>query len=767
MDDANANGAAGDKLLNPLHKGAKFVKIKPSKKYPRTYKLDKNNDFLTYSPSKKKASDSRRTCFARKDSYNNVNINDIKEVRTGKSTDTFKAAKVKGTHSAQCFSLVIGNNNDTVDLVATSDAVALQWVTGIRHLKKQSKHIDVKANRDKWIREFFQKADRNNDGCIDFEEVCKLLKQMNLKIDKRHVRKCFQEADTQKSRKHTGEMVDNELDAEEFVRFYSLITRRDEITALFYKYSGDDDYWEAEEFLTFMQTEQRRKELHGKWAEAVIGKYEPNPECQANQVLSLDGFNLFMMGPNGMLMNPYHDKIYQDMNQPLSHYFIASSHNTYLLEDQLKGPSSTEAYIRALQLGCRCVELDCWDGSDGDPIIYHGHTLTSKIKFRAAIEAIDAYAFATSDYPLIVSLENHCSVDQQQLMAAHMKDIFGDKLYTDPVTADMKALPSPEQLKGKILVKMGGFGKPRGKKLKADSNDDGDVSDEDEAADIEAEEVKKESKKKEKQKLDKDLSDLVVLCKSVSFKNFQHSKSTYSFYEMSSFGESKANELSKEQGKQYVDHNKWQLSRTYPGGMRTNSSNYNPVPFWNAGCQIVALNYQTAADEMDINLGKFKQNGNCGYILKPSFMRKESASFDPERPGKIKQRLSIKIISGQQLPKPPGSKEIIDPYVKVSVYGVPADCKDAKTRIIDDNGFNPNWNETKVFDIHVPELCIVRFMVRDYDKTSANDFIGQYTLPLSSMQQGYHHVPLLSKTGDSMGPATLFVKISITEPSKK
>lgn len=52
-------------------------------------------------------------------------------------------------------------------------------------------------------------------------------------------------------------------------------------------------------------------------------------------------------------------------------------------------------------------------------------------------------------------------------------------------------------------------------------------------------------------------------------------------------------------------------------------------------------------------------------------------------------------------------------------------------------GFNPRWGQTLQFQLRAPELVLVRFVVEDYDTTSPNDFVGQFTLPLNSLKQGW------------------------------
>lgn len=215
---------------------------------------------------------------------------------------------------------------------------------------------------------------------------------------------------------------------------------------------------------------------------------------------------------------------------------------------------------------------------------------------------------------------------------------------------------------------------------------------------------------------------------------------------MSSFSEPKTEKLLGASSGEWAEYNKRQLSRIYPAGSRVNSSNYNPVPSWCVGAQIVALNWQTPGLEMQLNAGRFDQNGNCGYVLKPPFLRDPSIPFDTAvGPFPNPMALTITILSGGQLPKPDAAThgEIIDPYVELKIHGVESDEASIKTSTVDDNGFNPIWNETFTFDINCPELAFLHFTVYDNDfGVSADDFIATRAVPINCLRSGIRSVKL-------------------------
>ncbi|CAB3982771.1 1-phosphatidylinositol 4,5-bisphosphate phosphodiesterase delta-4 [Paramuricea clavata] len=465
---------------------------------------------------------------------------------------------------------------------------------------------------------------------MEFSELIKIVASFNIPMTKDNLMKKFQEFNTNE------EAADKKpgLDKTEFAAFFeSLSKRRDIEETVMAQYSSNGNYLTCQELLSFLRNSQGITEATEEDCKRIVLSYELVSELKSENCFGVDGFAGYLLSKEGNVYNENHDIYYQDLTQPLSHYFISSSHNTYLEGDQLRGKASVQAYINAFKNGCRCVELDCWDGDDGEPVVFHGHTLVNKILFKDIVQAIQESAFTASPYPVILSLENHCSVPQQTKMASYLKDILGDKLFCNCVDSSLQDLPSPEFFKNKILVK--------GKKLKESAGsggeEDGFISEEEEEDEAvrldeqgnvvenqsrESEQGDKKSNGKKKgMKLAPELSKLVNYCKAVHFYDFGKSKQEGKCFEMSSFGESKTKKFIKEKRSEFIDYNKKQLSRIYPAGSRVDSSNYNPLMAWSAGCQIVALNFQTRSAMMDLYLGKFRQNGNSGYILKPEYMR--------------------------------------------------------------------------------------------------------------------------------------------------
>lgn len=401
----------------------------------------------------------------------------------------------------------------------------------------------------------------------------------------------------------------------------------------------------------------------------LIQSHEPSEEGRQQGYLSLDGFTSYLTSPECHLFEREHGIVCQDMSQPLSHYYINSSHNTYLIEDQFRGPSDISGYIRALKMGCRCVEVDVWDGPDEEPVVCTGHSLSPPLAWRCVLEAIGKYAFVASEYPLIVCIENHCSHQQQKVMWQHLMRILGERIHTDPPDGGESYLPSPDALRHRILLK--------GKKLGSGSDvEDGEVSEEDEGAEMcqrlkaansggttpggnEKDTVQKSVSftgvtqsnppqlPPKRFQLLKELSDLVTLCCSIRFTDFQTSSEKQKSWELCSFHETLALRLASESPGDFVNHNKHFLSRVYPSPMRIDSSNMNPQDLWKCGCQIVSMNFQTAGLMMDLNTAWFRQNGSCGYVLRPAIMRQEVSYFSADTrdtvPGVSPQLLHVKV----------------------------------------------------------------------------------------------------------------------------
>ncbi|XP_032300749.1 1-phosphatidylinositol 4,5-bisphosphate phosphodiesterase beta-2 isoform X1 [Coturnix japonica] len=567
-------------------------------------------------------------------------------------------------------------------------------------------------------------------------------------------------------------------------------------------------YMTKEHLAKFINKKQRDSRLNDilfppakpEQVQSLIEKYEPSVINIQRGQLSPEGMVWFLCGPENNVIALDKLMLYQDMTQPLSHYFINSSHNTYLTAGQFSGVSSPEMYRQTLLAGCRCVELDCWKGRppDEEPIITHGFTMTTEILFKDAIEAIAESAFKTSLYPVILSFENHVdSPKQQAKMAEYCRTIFGDMLLTEPLEKyPLKPgvpLPSPKDLLGKILIKnkkKQSVSEKRQNSMKKGKNVEteimeqpafmdaedtvwaGDVAEEepeeedDQLGNLDEEEIKKMQSDEGTAGLEvtayEEMSSLVNYIQPIKFDSFEVSAQKNRSYVISSFTELKAYDLLTKFPVQFVEYNKRQMSRIYPKGTRMDSSNYMPQMFWNVGCQMVALNFQTMDVPMQQNMALFEFNGQCGYLLKHEFMRRPDKQFDPFSVERIDvvvaSTLTVTILSGQFL-----SDRSVKTYVEVELFGLPRDTKRKyRTKVTSTaNSINPVWKEEPfVFEkIMMPELASLKIVAFE----EGGKFIGHRIIPIIAVHSGYHHVCLRSESNMPLTMPSLFVYLEVKD----
>ncbi|XP_041841336.1 1-phosphatidylinositol 4,5-bisphosphate phosphodiesterase beta-3 isoform X1 [Melanotaenia boesemani] len=798
-----------------LKKGGKFIKWdeEPNSGPPTlvTLKVDPDGFFLYWTGGANLEVES-------------LDISTIRDTRTGKYAKQPKEPKMrevlglgKENGEGKLVTIVYGSdlvNISFLNFQAMQEDAAKIWTDELFTLATNI--LSQNVSRNTFLLKAYTKLklQLNQDGKIPVKNILKLFS------DKKRVETALEQCGFN-NRSEGIKPDDFTWDA--FQKFLDSLCLRPEIQSIFEE-SGSKrkPFMSLDQLMDFINHRQRDSRLNEvlypplkrEQVRQIMEKYETNNGQLERDQISLLAFSRYLGGEENGIVPPERLDVIDDMNQPLSHYFINSSHNTYLTVGQLTGLSSVEMYRQVLLTGCRCVELDCWKGRppDEEPYITHGFTMTTEIPFKEVIEAIAESAFKTSPYPVILSFENHVdSAKQQAKMAEYCRTIFGDALLIDPLEKypliPGQPLPSPQEMLGKILVKnkkkhhhhrpsessgsirrkdQGEQSSPindcpltdcegsqllyngeekLAERMVKDAEPRKSLGGEGESEEDEEDEPVTDLKKPNSDEgtassevnATEEMSTLVNYIEPVKFKSFEVAAKRKKFFEMSSFVETKGMDALKNNPVEFVEYNKNQLSRIYPKGTRVDSSNYMPQIFWNVGCQMVALNFQTLDLPMQLNMGFFEYNGHCGYLLKPEFMRRTDKHFDPFTEsivdGIVANTVKIKVISGQFL-----TEKKVGVYVEVDIFGLPADTKRKyRTKTSNGNSLDPVWDdELFVFNkVVLPTLASLRIAVFEEN----GKFIGHRILPVSAIRPGYHYINLKNELNQPLLLPSLLVYI--------
>ncbi|XP_030855161.1 1-phosphatidylinositol 4,5-bisphosphate phosphodiesterase beta-1 isoform X4 [Strongylocentrotus purpuratus] len=455
-----------------LVEGNKFLKWDEdsSSAIPVTLKVDAHGHFLYWKIQNKEGPSSKLDVEC-------LELTQLRDTRTGKYAMTPKDAKLSvlcdmGSKDVpledKTLTVVYGSEIVSLNFTnfcGTSEKVAQQWCETL--LKLAHNRSAQNPSPGKLLHKMYTKIIImvNRDGHIPVKNIRKMFASSN--SDRKKVETALQVAGV-----HSGK--DDTIDPKKFTydvffTFYLRLVNQKEVDRLFQEMGArNKPYLQTAQLVKFLNNEQRDPRLNeilypfydAKTAISILERFEKNKQFAKKGNMSIEGLIRYLISDDNQVDGLESYLIAQDMEQPLAHYFIKSSHNTYLTGHQLTGKSTVEIYRQVLLSGCRCVELDCWDGkgdTDPEPVITHGYTMCTDVLFKDVIEAINETAFKTSEYPVILSFENHCNQKQQAKMAHYCRTIFGDKLLIDPLPEFPleagKPQPCPAALKNKILVK--------------------------------------------------------------------------------------------------------------------------------------------------------------------------------------------------------------------------------------------------------------------------------------------------------------------------
>jgi len=755
--DNNANEIIleSPKIPEVLVTGLPLMKITHKKKVQRVFKVDLDQAMVLWNNK----------------TTSRMSLDRIKEIRIGDDArnyrEEYKVSKdFKERWATVIYTDVATSKLKALHVLATNEKDLQLFVMTVTKLasrrRELMRHLSIPGENFANIHwKNYVSKNTKEKHLLSFEDVVKLTKRLHINCDRDHLFNIFDENDVDRK---------GALNFEEFQKFVKTLKLRPEVIELFKKITNNDVRMSLGQFTTFVRNIQLQDDSD-QYIKKTFEKF-----ANGSGYLKVDDFTSYLTSSYLHATR----QISEDFSRPLNEYFISSSHNTYLLGRQVGGSSSVEGYTKALQRGCRSIEIDIWDGEKG-PIVSHGHTFTSTIGLADVFDTVRKYAFIVTPFPLILSLEVHCKPEYQLKIVELLRSIFGETLVTEPLMSNSSQLPSPMELKHKVLVKV----KKSLKEIDAESTSfsssvtSSSTAYEETSGGEEFEKRPKISKKKKNHyKVIPELSALGIYASGLKFTNFSLPESK-TVNHVFSFSENTINSMVKDNDKSYLlkKHNRKYMMRVYPSGMRYNSTNFNPIKYWNLGAQMVATNWQTYDLGQQLSEAMFNCGAKSGYVLKPPQLRNTSQNqkFKLLRPEVNFIELSIDVLSGQLLPRPAGLKadEGLNPYVvfeliepsivgdlKITDLTTGAEMKTSATSFptkgITSNGFNPVWNtrfEAKIKGLN--GLNFIRLLVKTGDTPFA-----VYCCKLDNLNQGYRQIPLYDLQGEEYIFSTLFIRVN-------
>jgi phosphatidylinositol phospholipase C delta len=697
-------------------------------------------------------------------------------------------------------------------------------------LKSIIDSVDKQNNEDDPLREKVKQTWMTYDG--DFSEkmekteFMQFAKDLNLKLENKSLEEIFNLIDSDKS---------GEIDFDEFFNWYKSFTSGGELRNVFNKYSiNGKDYLDPTDLKEFFTHEQNEVVTTCEAAIILLSFIQTNREKGEEIIKKLkadnsNGLNSLTDEEKSLLKmrvnefkqlindknytNIYEtEKIYsmQDMTKPLYKYFINSSHNTYLSGHQIWGESSVEMYNYALLKGYRLIELDCWNGDDETgPVITHGWTFTSNILLKDVLQAIRKTAFLNSEFPVILSIENHCNERQQEIMAESFKQYLQDIYVVDDVNVPSN-YPSPNKLRNKFIIKCGRHsimrksGEPledevveknspplmkkddiftRSRVQIGNQADQGKTERQSYIENMEQSFIqKKEQEMKQKPKLStiefknekeefevkakkKHTTTTGKLAKCVGmvgnkFKLENVDKGVYQPWDCITITEAKTKLFltDLEKKKRLLNYTRTSFGKSYP--LRMDSSNLDPIKSWIGGMQIAAINAQSLNDDFTlVNMIFFQQNDNCGYVLKPAKFIDNKVFEDYSQ---IKGTVTLKLISAINLQNifSTTNRENISFTITTNIYGSHEDdqANNEYSTEINNNFLNHIFNnQVYEFSIYEKDLSCIFIKI-----TMGTQTLARGCIPLCMAAKGYRTLPLYDNSCKEIKDCLLVVNYSRT-----